>query len=154
MGKHSPRGTKADNRRRRSNLRQLERYVNACRGFLDDLDDVLQDLRFQRDGGRLVVATDFSEIYSFALPGDGARDMVHFDPDRDAEAGLAIEASALDTIFFGRFGDIVLLKPYHIELHNFMRQLEASQLERAAGDLLELLTEVRELLERDETRSV
>ncbi|MEM8997195.1 MAG: hypothetical protein AAGF23_20595, partial [Acidobacteriota bacterium] len=154
MGTRSRSGTKAENLRRRANLRQLERYVDACRGFLADLDDVLEDLRFQRGGGRLVVATDFSEIYSFALPGDGARDMVHFDPDRDAEAGLAIEASALDTIFFGRFGDIVLLKPYHIELHNFMRQLEASQLERTAGDLLEMLTEVRELLERDETRSV
>ncbi|MEO1365801.1 MAG: hypothetical protein AAFX50_01405 [Acidobacteriota bacterium] len=154
MGTRSRSDSRAENRRRRSNLRQLERYVDACRGFLEDLDDVLEDLRFQRDGGRLVVATDFSEIYSFALPGDGARDMVHFDPDRDAEAGLAIEASALDTIFFGRFGDIVLLKPYHIELHNFMRQLEASQLERTAGDLLEMLTEVRELLERDETRSV
>ncbi|MEM1178083.1 MAG: hypothetical protein AAGM22_07060 [Acidobacteriota bacterium] len=140
--------------RRRSNLRQLERYVEACRGFLADLDDVLSDLRFQRDGGRLVLATDFSEIYSFALPGDGARDMVHFDPDRDAEAGLAIEASALDTIFFGRFGDILLLKPYHIELHNFMHRLGESQLERTAGHLLELLSEVSELLEQDETRSI
>jgi len=97
------------------------RYIKSSKVIRRDYLDTLDDLRFlYEERGTIYYAVDFSEIYSYVLPGETFREFMPFSGESE-DVAQTRQTLALKLLFFGKPQEpLVLLRPYAIELDAFL----------------------------------
>lgn len=100
---------------------ELRRYLRSCRELHRDVEAALVDEEFRFRGNEIAHAVDFSEIYSYVLPGEAVKGAGAF-AELTYPQQVAINEAILSRLFFGDMSvadnppPIVLLPPYRVEL--------------------------------------
>jgi len=132
----------------------LDFYRTFATNNLQFLRDVEDDLDFEGNGGNIIYALDFSEVYGYTM---GAAETFFFEKGGDPfseEIGRAtlfeLHEAILEQILFEQESDYLLLPPYIIELANFIRGLKHSTVQKVAKSTVEAARSIKDLKERSE----
>jgi hypothetical protein len=100
----------------------LDAYIAHCRVLLRDVGHALYDYRIRTAGWTLLYAVDFSEIYSYVMPGDSHEHA----PIGDGWSNDTERQFYVLSRFFGE-RDILLPEPYALELAGFVELIASKQ---------------------------
>lgn len=104
----------------------FRKYIRDCRALYREITDVLSDLDFRENGGTIIYAIDFSEIYAYVKPHETAKHFTLFADDDDL-LNEPMQSLALKHLFFDTQHEITLLKPYAAELQSFIYFSQAEE---------------------------
>jgi hypothetical protein len=122
-------------------------YRNFAAKLADDINYIQDDIRFVSAGGRLLTATDFSEIYAYCLSASESflsKLNAQFLDEVSQRAVLnELHDSIMMFYLFESGENLWLLDPYLIELQNFLHQVSSDSFREKVRDIGEALRQLR-----------
>jgi hypothetical protein len=109
--------------------RVLRDHLKRCLDLRADCDAVLADRAFERGGGTIHYAADFTEVFSYVYPLQAA-ERERFGLSEGEQRRVNLSDYVLDALFFRPGRPVVLLPPYQAELRGFGAELRTEQLEQ------------------------
>ncbi len=121
---------------------------NDCKNLKYQLEQIISDIKYIKDGGQIRYAVDFSEIRSYVLPNENSQDFLVFkDEDKNSEnIGLLYQSYFLQEMFYNLPEPLILLDCYAIELRNFLRSIHEGELEQEVKYLITIYKEKEKIL--------
>jgi hypothetical protein len=127
----------------------LNAYISHCHVLLRDVRHALWDCRVRKAGWTLHYAVDFSEIYSYVMPGDShERAPIGDGWSNDVERQFYVLSR-----FFGE-RNILLPEPYAVELAGFVDLIAAKEFTTSSRTYLRTRQEVLKTLATSQTREI
>jgi hypothetical protein len=128
---------------------ELSHYIEHCRVLMRDVTHAISDYDAFIDGWTLKYAVDFSEIYSYVVPGESHEDAPigdgwSNDPDR--------QFYVLSRFFGAR--DVLLPEPYAVELAGFVDLIGTKEFSGTARTYLQARREIGQILKRPDARRI